>query len=50
MLHLQRFRALLDRGCRTHKSVAFYAGEPGITPTQINRARREVLGKSALPI
>ncbi|MBE0619364.1 MAG: helix-turn-helix domain-containing protein [Burkholderiales bacterium] len=48
MLHLQRFRALLDRSFRTHKSVAFYAGELGITPTQLNRVCREVLGKSAL--
>jgi AraC family transcriptional activator of pobA len=28
--------------------VAFYAGELGITPTQLNRVCREVLGKSAL--
>ena len=48
LLHLQRFRALLDRGYRTHKSVAFYAGELGITPTQLNRVCREVLRKSAL--
>jgi AraC family transcriptional regulator, transcriptional activator of pobA len=48
MLHLQRFRALLDRDYRTHKSVAFYAGELGITPTQLNRVCRDVLGKSAL--
>ena len=48
MLHLQRFRALLDREYRTHRSVGFYAGELGITPTQLNRVCREVLGKSAL--
>jgi AraC family transcriptional activator of pobA len=48
MLHLQRFRALLARSFLTRKSVAFYAGEPGITPTQLNRMCREVLGKSAL--
>jgi AraC family transcriptional regulator, transcriptional activator of pobA len=48
MLHLQRFRALLDRGYRTHKSVAFYAGALETTPTQLNRACREVPGKSAL--
>ena len=48
MLHLQRFRALVDRSFRTHKSVAFYAGELGITPTQLNRVCRELLGKSAL--
>lgn len=45
---LQRFRALFDRNYRTHKPVAFYAGELGITLTQLNRACREVLGKSAL--
>ena len=48
MLYLRRFRALIDRDYRTHKSVAFYAGELGITPTQLNRVCREVLGKSAL--
>ena len=48
MLHLQRFRALLDSEYRTHKSVAYYAGKLGITPTQLNRVCREVLGKSAL--
>jgi AraC family transcriptional activator of pobA len=48
MLHLQRFRALLDRDYRTHKAVAFYAGELGITTTQLNRVCREFLGKSAL--
>ena len=48
MLRLQRFRALVDRSFRAHKSVAFYAGELGITPTQLNRVCREVPGKSAL--
>ena len=48
MLHLQRFRALLDRDYRAHKPVASYAGELGITPTQLNRVCRELLGKSAL--
>jgi AraC family transcriptional activator of pobA len=35
-------------GYPTHKCVAFYAGELGITPTQLNRICREVLRKSAL--
>ena len=43
MLHLQRFRALFDRSFCTHKPVAFYAGELGITPTQFNRVCRRRL-------
>lgn len=46
--HAQRFRALLDRSFREQRSVEFYAGELGITPTQLNRVCREVLDTSAL--
>jgi AraC family transcriptional activator of pobA len=48
MQHLRKFRALLDRHYREHRRIAFYAGELGITPTQLNRICRDVLGKSAL--
>ena len=47
-LPLPRFRALVDRDYRTHKSVAFHAGELGVTSMQLNRVCREVLGKLAL--
>lgn len=46
--HAQRFRALLDRSFREQRSIAFYADELGITPTQLNRVCREVLDTSAL--
>ena len=46
--HAQRFRALLDRTFREQPGIGFYAGELGITPTQLNRVCREVLGMSAL--
>jgi AraC family transcriptional activator of pobA len=46
--HAQRFRALLDRSFREQRSVECYAGELGITPTQLNRVCREVLDTSAL--
>jgi AraC family transcriptional activator of pobA len=46
--HAQRFRALLDRTFREQPGIGFYAGELGITPTQLNRVCREVLGTSAL--
>ena len=46
--HAERFRALLDRWFREERSIAFYAGQMGITPTQLNRVCREVLDNSAL--
>jgi AraC family transcriptional activator of pobA len=46
--HAQRFRTLLDRWFREERSIAFYAGQLGITPTQLNRVCREVLDTSAL--
>lgn len=46
--HAHRFRSLVERHYRSQRSIAFYAGELGITPTQLNRVCREVLGTSAL--
>lgn len=46
--HAQRFRALLEQSFRTERSLAFYAGQLGITPTQLNRVCRQVFGTSAL--
>ncbi|UZG44913.1 helix-turn-helix domain-containing protein [Caldimonas thermodepolymerans] len=46
--HAQRFRALLDQRFREQRSIDDYARELGITPTQLNRVCREVLGTSAL--
>jgi AraC family transcriptional activator of pobA len=48
--HVQRFRALVDRRFRTERSIAAYAAQVGITPTQLNRVCRQVLGKSALGV
>ncbi|TSH89000.1 helix-turn-helix domain-containing protein [Verticiella sediminum] len=46
--HLRRFRVLLERDYRTRRDIEHYAGELGITPTQLNRLCREHLGCSAL--
>lgn len=50
MQHLQRFRALVDRWYREHRSIEEYSRALGITSTQLNRICREVLGKSALGV
>lgn len=48
--HLQKFRALVDASFREHKEIGYYAAQLGITPTQLNRICRDVLGKSALGV
>lgn len=48
--HAHRFRTLVERHFRSERSIAFYAGELGITPTQLNRICREVLDNSALGV
>ena len=47
-LHIERFRALLDANCRRRVSVESYADELGVTPGQLTRLCREVLGMSTL--
>ncbi|MBU4612964.1 helix-turn-helix domain-containing protein [Achromobacter sp. GG226] len=48
--HAERFRILVERHFREHRSIDDYAGRLGITPTQLNRVCREVLGHSALTV
>lgn len=50
LTHVQRFRALVDQSFRTEREIAFYAAKLGITPTQLNRVCRQVLGQSALGV
>lgn len=46
--HVRRFRLALERDFRVRRDIDHYAGELGITPTQLNRVCREHLGRSAL--
>ena len=48
--HLRRFRALVDERFRSQPSLAVLAAEIGITPTQLNRVCRQVLGRPALAL
>lgn len=50
LAHVQRFRALVDRRFREQPPLAALAGPLGITTTQLNRACRQVLGRSALGV
>ena len=47
---IERLRSLLDAGFRTQRSVAWYAGEIGVTSGQLTRLCREVLGMSTLEV
>ncbi|MDB5850429.1 MAG: AraC family transcriptional regulator [Rhodoferax sp.] len=47
---IERFRALLDARFRTRCSVESYADELGVTPGQLTRLCREVLGMSSLDV
>ncbi|HET9207912.1 MAG TPA: helix-turn-helix domain-containing protein [Burkholderiaceae bacterium] len=49
-MHLERYRALVDRSFRTHPSLATLALQLGITPTQLNRVCRQLTGRSALAL
>lgn len=48
--HLARYRALVEARFRLQPRVAELAEELGITPTQLNRLCRAVLGHSALDV
>jgi AraC family transcriptional activator of pobA len=50
LAHVQRLGALVDRRFRQQPTVAALAAEIGITPTQLNRACRQVLGRGALAV
>ncbi|HVQ05244.1 MAG TPA: AraC family transcriptional regulator, partial [Burkholderiaceae bacterium] len=49
-MHLERYRALVDRSFRTQPSLAALALQLGITPTQLNRVCRQLTGRSALAL
>jgi AraC family transcriptional activator of pobA len=49
-VHVQRFRALVDRHYRQQPALSVLAAELGITPTQLNRVCHQVLGHSALGV
>ena len=48
--HVQRFRALVEAHYRAQPSLAVLAAQLGITPTQLNRVCRQVLGHPALGV
>jgi len=48
--HVQRYRTLVDRRFREQPRLAELAAELGITPTQLNRVCRQVLGQNALAV
>jgi len=50
LAHVQRFRALVETQYRAQPSLAALAAPLGITPTQLNRVCRQVLGRSALGV
>jgi AraC family transcriptional regulator, transcriptional activator of pobA len=50
LAHLQRLRAEIEARFRAQPSVAALAAPLGITPTQLNRVCRRVLGTSALDV
>jgi len=49
-MHLERYRALVDRSFRSQPSLAALALQLGITPTQLNRVCRQLTGRSALAL
>ena len=50
LAHVQRYRALVEANYRAQPSLAALAAQVGITPTQLNRVCRQVLGHSALGV
>jgi AraC family transcriptional activator of pobA len=48
--HVQRFRALVEARYREQPPLAALAAQLGITPTQLNRVCRQVLGHPALGV
>ena len=50
MGHVRRLRELVDAQYRRQPSLTALAAQIGITPTQLNRACRQVLGHSALGV
>ena len=50
VVHVQRFRALVDERFRDQPTLGAFAAEIGITTTQLNRVCRSVLGHPALAV
>jgi AraC family transcriptional activator of pobA len=50
VVHVQRFRALVDERFRDQPTLGEFAAEIGITTTQLNRVCRSVLGHPALAV
>jgi AraC family transcriptional regulator, transcriptional activator of pobA len=50
LAHVRRFRELVELRFREQPTVAALAAELGITPTQLNRVCRQVLGHPALAV
>jgi AraC family transcriptional activator of pobA len=48
--HAMRFRQVVDREFRTHKTIETYARKLGLTPTHLNRICREHLGDTMLGV
>ncbi len=48
--HLRRFYHLVEAHFRQRRDIAFFAGELGLTPTQLNRICRAERGLSALGV
>lgn len=49
-LRVEKFRALVDENYKKHHPITVYAGQLGITPGQLSRLCREVLGLSSLDV
>jgi len=47
---IEKFRALVNDHFKKHLPMAFYAGQLGVTPGQLSRLCREVLGCSSLAV
>jgi AraC family transcriptional activator of pobA len=50
LAHVQRFRALVETQYRAQPALPVLAAQLGITPTQLNRVCRQVLGHPALGV
>jgi AraC family transcriptional activator of pobA len=50
LMHVRRFRALVEARFREQPTLGALASTLGITPTQLNRACHQVLGHSALGV
>jgi len=50
LAHVARLRSLVEQQYRRQPTLAALAAEIGITPTQLNRACRQVLGHAALGV